>query len=115
MVPAAQSAVLFRIHSTASARIALLLGLAGAGLTAGARAAEAQTDYRNLDEQRPVATEDAYPVERYGFELLAPYRFDADRGGTRIYLVAPELEYGLFPNAQVGIQTLFAVADRPTG
>jgi hypothetical protein len=91
------------------------LGLAAAALSVGASAAQGQTDYRNLDEGRPVATEDAYPVERYGFELLAPYRFDADRGGTRVYLVAPELEYGILRNAQVGMQTLFAVADRPGG
>ena len=30
----------------------------------------AQIDYRNLDDDRPVVTEDAYPVERYAFELL---------------------------------------------
>src|SRR5689334_11789059 len=108
------SLAIHRFHLVAAAaRSARSVGLAASALCAGASAARGQTDYRNLDEARPVATEDAYPVERYGFELLAPYRFDADRGGTRVYLIAPELEYGLLPNAQVGIQTLFAVADRP--
>src|SRR5919112_644746 len=45
--------------------------------------ATAQTDYRNLDAGRPVVTEDAYPVERYAFELRAPYRFEADAGGRK--------------------------------
>jgi len=115
MLRAVRSARLLPVDSTPPARTALAVVLAATALALGARAAEAQTEYRNLDEERPVATEDAYPVERYGFELLAPYRFDADRGGTRVYLVAPELEYGLLPNAQVSIRSLFAVADRPTG
>jgi hypothetical protein len=33
----------------------------------------AQLDYRNLDDDRPTVTEDAYPVERYAFEFLLPY------------------------------------------
>jgi len=44
--------------------------------------AAAQIDYRNLDDERPVAVEDAYPIERYAFELLGAYRFARLRGGV---------------------------------
>jgi len=37
--------------------------------------ARGQTDYYNLDTNRPVLIEDAYPTERFAFELqLAPVR-----------------------------------------
>jgi len=77
--------------------------LAAAALVLGAAPAAAQIDYRNLDDGRPVHTEDAYPVERYAFELLAPVRFEASPGGLSATIVAPELEYGAFRNGQMGI------------
>ena len=55
---------------------ALAVGLCTSFLTP----AWAQIDYRNLDDERPVVTEDAYPVERYAFEFLAPYLFEAEAG-----------------------------------
>lgn len=76
--------------------------------------ASAQIDYRNLDDDRPVATEDAYPVERYGFELLAPYRFEAEAGGTRLHVMIPEAAYGLARNAQVGLKLPLAAVDNGT-
>jgi len=88
-----------------AALAALLVALA-------APAARAQIDYRNLDDDRPVATEDAYAVERYAFELLAPYRYDRERFGAERHVVAPELEYGLWPNAQVSLRLPLAAADR---
>lgn len=63
----------------------------------------AQIDYRNLDHERPVATEDAYPVERHAFELLLPFRSERERGGERLHLIPVEVEYGIFDNAQVGV------------
>ncbi len=77
--------------------------------------AAAQIDYRNLDDERPVATEDAYPVERYAFEILAPYRFERERGGGEVHLFVPELEYGLLSNTQLGLDVPLAVVDRPVG
>ncbi len=71
----------------------------------------AQIDYRNLDRERPVATEDAYPVERHAFELLIPFRSERERAGDRLHLVALEIEYGIFDNAQVGIGVPLAVVD----
>jgi len=76
--------------------------------------ASAQIDYRNLDDDRPVVTEDAYPVERYAFELLAPYRFEAVAGG-QLHTAVPEAEYGLARNAQVGVKVPLAAVDEGTG
>ena len=46
---------------------------------------------------------------------MAPYRFDAEHTGSNTHLVAPELEYGLLPNTQVGIIALLgAVNDAGT-
>jgi len=74
----------------------------------------AQIDYRNLDDDRPVVTEDAYPVERYAFELLAPYRFESEAGGTQLHIAVPEVEYGLARNTQVGLKLPLAAADQGT-
>ena len=77
--------------------------IAAAALLLGGRPLAAQIDYRNLDEGRPVQTEDAYPVERYALELLTPWSLDARPEGTTSVLLTPELEYGAFMNGQVGI------------
>jgi hypothetical protein len=88
-----------------SAPTLLLLSLSAAPLPA-------QIDYRNLDDDRPVVSEDAYPVERYAFELLAPYQFEAEPGGGELHVVAPELAYGVIRNGQVGFKLpLGAVAE----
>lgn len=68
----------------------------------------AQTDYRNLDRGRPVRTEDAYPVERYAFELLLPYEYTRTVMATRTHLLRPELAYGLRPNIEVSLDVAFA-------
>lgn len=73
--------------------------------------AAAQIDYRNLDDERPVATEDAYPIERYAFELTAPYRYEAEAEGSKLHLIAPEIAYGLFPNAEFGLEAPLAAVD----
>jgi hypothetical protein len=71
----------------------------------------AQIDYRNLDRERPVATEDAYPVERHAFELLVPFRSEREHAGDRLHLVPLELEYGVVDNAQIGVGLPLAVLD----
>lgn len=71
--------------------------LALAPITAGA-----QVDYRNLDDGRPIRVADAYPIERYGFELSIPYRLSFADGTTR-HRVAPRLEYGVARNAMIGV------------
>ena len=71
------------------------------------KGAQAQIDYRNLDDDRPVVTEDAYPVERYAFEFLFPYRFDDEAGDHQVHSTVPEIAYGLIRNGQIGFKLPF--------
>ena len=77
--------------------------------------AAAQIDYRNLDDDRPVVTEDAYPVERYAFELLGPYRYEAEADGARLHTAVPEVAYGLARNSQAGLKLPLAAVDEMSG
>lgn len=70
----------------------------------------AQIDYRNLDDDRPVLTEDAYPVERYAFEFLLAYAFEDERGPGQVHALIPEIEYGIIRNGQLGIKAPLARA-----
>lgn len=67
-------------------------------------AVHAQIDYRNLDDDRPTLIEDAYPVERFAFEFLAPWRFSRDRLGGNLHAFTPEFEYGILRNGHLGIK-----------
>lgn len=91
------------IHAIRAVVTALL------GLAFAAPGLRAQIDYRNLDDERPVGTEDAYPVEHYAFEILTPFTF-ATTTGTQQYLFAPEVEYGVLSNTQVGLKLPLAVS-----
>lgn len=94
-----------RIEMTNRPWTARRLG-AGAALALGALAQPlaAQTDYYNTDLGRPVRIEDAYPVERYAFELqLAPLRLERAPGGVYNWEVAPELAYGILPRTQLEV------------
>jgi hypothetical protein len=82
------------------------------GLPAGAHA---QLDYRNLDDDRPTLIEDAYPVERYAFEFLAPWRYSRHRGNGGVHSFVPELEYGLLRNFQLGLKLPVARAETANG
>lgn len=89
---------------------ALLVTVAAAGGVA------AQTDYYNTDAGRPVRIEDAYPTERYAFELqLAPLRLERQRGGIYNWEVEPEIAYGLFPRTHIEIGFPLAYSDRTRG
>jgi Putative MetA-pathway of phenol degradation len=87
---------------------------AGISLCFQVMPAAAQIDYRNLDDDRPVVTEDAYPVERYAFELLAPYRFEAEAGGGELHSAVAEVAYGFLRNAQLGLKLPLAAVDEGT-
>ncbi|MGH9896468.1 MAG: hypothetical protein ACREA0_31615, partial [bacterium] len=78
-------------------------------------AATAQIDYRNLDDDRPALIEDAYPIERFAFELLAPWRYGRERGGASHHVFIPELAYGVIRNGQLGLKLPIAGASTPTG
>lgn len=70
----------------------------------------AQTDYRNLDPGHPVASGDAYPVERYAGELTLAYHFvrDDHRGPGSLHLLTPELTLGIAPGLMVGAAVVLA-------
>lgn len=70
--------------------------------------AAAQIDYRNLDDDRPVLVEDAYPAERYAFEFLIPYSVERERGGGVVHASVLEIEYGLIGNGHLGVKAPIA-------
>jgi hypothetical protein len=80
------------------------VGTALAVACAAASPLAAQVDYRNLDDHRPVRTEDAYTIERYAFEFMLPAEYGADVSGERTLVVAPEVAYGIVMNGQVGLK-----------
>lgn len=85
---------------------------AGAGL-AGPGVAGAQTDYFNTDHGRPVVIEDAYPAERFAFELqIAPVRLERSQGGSYRWGIEPELAYGVLPRTQIEVGLPLAFVDR---
>ena len=74
--------------------------------------AVAQTDFYNTDAGRPVRIEDAYPTERYAFELqVAPLRLERSRGGTYSWGFEPELTYGILPRTHIEIGAPLAYTD----
>ena len=62
----------------------------------------AQHDYRNLDRDRPVATEDAYPVEQRALEFMAPVSVERE-GGESATMFEPEVMFGAFANGMLGL------------
>ena len=90
---------------------------AAAALAAGLAApAAAQTDYYNTDAGRPVRVEDAYPVERYAFELqLAPVRLERSDDGVYAWEVEPEVAYGILPGTHLEVGFPLAMVDAGTG
>ena len=91
--------------------LATLAGAAFALLVPAAAAA--QIDYRNLDDDRPTRTEDAYPLEHHAFELLLPLSYTAWRGGGTLHASVLELTYGALRDFQVGIKVPLAGQDPP--
>jgi hypothetical protein len=88
-------------------RRALVPGLTlalGAVLAAVPAPLAGQTDYYNTDAGRPVRIEDAYPTERYAFELqLAPLRLERVAGGAYNWEIEPELAYGILPRTHLEV------------
>jgi hypothetical protein len=78
---------------------------------AAARRGQAQIDYRNLDDDRPTQVEDAYPLERFAFELISPYRVVRSRGGQTLHALIPEIEWGVLRNVQIGVKLPVAGLD----
>ena len=81
-----------------------LVAVAALSIASGAAELVAQTDYYNTDAGRPVLIEDAYPTERYAFELqLAPLRLERLGDGIYNWGVEPEIAYGILPRTHVEI------------
>jgi hypothetical protein len=60
------------------------------------RTAVSQTEYYNLDANRPVRVEDAVPTERRSLDVeFAPLRFESFVGGTRRLRTDPMISYGV--------------------
>jgi hypothetical protein len=77
--------------------------------------AHAQTDYYNTDTNRPVLIEDAYPTERFAFELqLAPLRLERAAGGAYHWGLEPEITYGVLPRTHVELAFPLALRDTPS-
>ncbi|MDZ7632555.1 MAG: hypothetical protein U5K74_14700 [Gemmatimonadaceae bacterium] len=76
----------------------------------------AQTDYFNTDAGRPILMEDAYALERRGFELqVAPMRLTRARSGTYTWGVEPELAYGIANRTQLEVGVPIAYIDQRIG
>ncbi|MDQ3515191.1 MAG: transporter [Gemmatimonadota bacterium] len=85
-------------------------------LVTGASVAGAQTDYYNTDAGRPITVEDAYPTERYAFELqLAPVRLERARGGLYSWELEPEIAYGILPRTHLELGLPIAYQDAGGG
>ncbi|CAN5333984.1 hypothetical protein BH23GEM2_BH23GEM2_06250 [soil metagenome] len=81
-------------------------------VAAAAAPASAQTDYYNTDSGRPLTVEDAYPTERYAFELqLAPVRVERSRGGIYTWSVEPEIAYGICPRTHIELGAPLSYTD----
>jgi hypothetical protein len=90
-----------RLISVAGLVAVLLVGPATVRLAA-------QTDFYNLDKERPLRVEDAYATKRYAFELkLAPLTLSQTTDRTVEYRPEIELKHGLLPGLDVsaGVKT----------
>lgn len=80
------------------------VGVAVLSVALIAPTASAQTDYYNTDAGRPIRVEDAYALERRGFELqAAPLRLERNRGGVYRWGIEPEIAYGILPRTQLEV------------
>jgi len=62
-----------------------------------------QADYRNLDPGRPIAIEDAYPLEFRAFEFQVGIPRYSREGGNHQISFEPELKWGFAKDWQFGI------------
>ena len=86
----------------------LLLLFLGLALAPEVRA---QADYRNIAPGRPIAIEDAQPIEfrALEFEFGVP-RFTRERGGAWVLGFEPEFKAGIARDWEFGLSSEFVVA-----
>lgn len=79
----------------------LVAMMAVAAVLPAARAA----DHLKLEEGMPVRIEDAYPIPFRGREVQGLVRYERDRDGRDTATFRPVLEMGVWPNAEVSIES----------
>jgi hypothetical protein len=73
------------------------------GLSVCVTETRAQADYRNLDPGRPIAVEDAQPIEFHAFEAqFGIPRFSHEGRGRWSFGFEPELKWGILKDTQIG-------------
>jgi hypothetical protein len=73
----------------------------------------AQTDFYNLDKERPLRGEDAFATKRYAWEFQAsPLRLTGQRDRETIYEPSIELKYGVLPGIELSLGGIYSVASR---
>ncbi len=88
---------------------------AGLLALAASEQAAAQSDYRNLDAGRPIAVEDAQPIEFRELEAQTSLpRFSREGKGKRLLAIESELKWGLLKDMQAGVSDEFVVLRDPT-
>lgn len=93
---------IFRVMTSSVAPALLLVG----ALLPGARAAQAQVDYRNIDSGRPVRIGDATPTARKSLELnLGNGRVEQLSQGRYRLQLEPRVTYGLLPRTEVSVRS----------
>ncbi len=90
-----------RASWVASGATATLLCLASAGI--------AQEDFRNLDQDRPIRVEDAYPLKYREWELQLGARPELQEGGPNSYAWVAELKTGIYYDLQLGVEVASAL------
>lgn len=92
--------------------VAVLAGVLGAPGPAGA------VDHKNLDENRPLRLEDAYPIASGEWAVEAGAGFTLQRRGPDRGVVSVEVLHGAAPNLQLGLGTTLSTRphaiDEPT-
>jgi hypothetical protein len=87
------------MRSVVTARRALII------LAILARAAGAQTDYRNLDAGRPLRIEDALVTPRWSFDVQLPsVRAERYGSGVTRWRAEPKVSYGIAPFTEVEVR-----------
>ncbi len=90
---------------------ALALSVVTAALTSDAVKVRAQADYRNLDPGRPIAVEDAQPLEFRAFEIQSGIPlFVRERRGDWFFGFESDLKWGIRKDTQIGYSSEFVVA-----
>ena len=85
----------------------------GAAGSVGAGQARAQADYQNLDPGRPIAVEDARPIEYRAFESQwGVPRFSRQGRGQWLWTIEPEFKWGIYKDLQFGLSSEYVAAHR---